>query len=193
MKLPNVHNTERYTGLYVVDFGDHCGVGYRAEEVAELLDSEAFGDVVVYRIHNAYPDGRMELVGVPAETFQLERGMVFHAADETRARADFERLVAVGRSQPVPGRAKVHLARYADGRYATVLIYPAEYDADFSRWLLDAGYMTQGPVEGGVGAVERYYQASAEVLAREQLWPAAADMPMTGAELMEATGRAVVR
>ena len=37
MKLPEVQDADKYTGLYVVDFGDHCGVGYVAEEVAELL------------------------------------------------------------------------------------------------------------------------------------------------------------
>ena len=62
MRLPEVKDGERYVGLYVVDFGDHCGVGFTGEEVAELLDSEKFRDVKVFRIHNAYPDGKMELV-----------------------------------------------------------------------------------------------------------------------------------
>ncbi len=42
MKLPEVKNSERYVGLYVVDFGDHSAVGFTADEVAELLDSDKF-------------------------------------------------------------------------------------------------------------------------------------------------------
>lgn len=193
MKLPQVQEAQRYTGLYVVDFGDHCGVGFRAEEVAELLDSEAFSHVTVYRVHNAYPDGRMELVGVRRETFHLEQGMFFYASEESQGRDDFQRLLAWARSHPAPSRAKVHLARYEDGRCVTALIYPAEYDPQFAQWLLDADYVTQGAAEGGVEAVQRYYRQGPTVLAREQLYPAGAVRPMTGQELVEATRKAVVR
>ena len=40
MKLPEVENAQRYIGLYVVDFGEHCGVGFTAQEGAELLESD---------------------------------------------------------------------------------------------------------------------------------------------------------
>ena len=63
MKLPQVQEATKYAGLYVVDFGDHSGVGFTADEVAELLDSERFADVKVYKIHRAFPDGTMELKG----------------------------------------------------------------------------------------------------------------------------------
>ncbi|MHC5140428.1 MAG: hypothetical protein ACYSOD_00240, partial [Planctomycetota bacterium] len=69
MKLPEIKEAGKYAGLYVVDFGDHCGVGYVAEEVAELLESERFSDVQVYRVHRANPDGTMELKGINKETF----------------------------------------------------------------------------------------------------------------------------
>ena len=88
MKLPEVENADKYAGLYVVDFGDHCGVGFTAEEVAELLGSEQFADVKIYKVHRANPDGTMELKGVNKETFQLEAGMFFRAGDETTAQDD---------------------------------------------------------------------------------------------------------
>jgi hypothetical protein len=66
MKLPEVKDSQKYKGLYVVDFGGRCGVGFTADEVAELLESEKFKDVKVYKIYKAYPDGRMELKGVPS-------------------------------------------------------------------------------------------------------------------------------
>ena len=72
MKLPEVKNGEKYVGLYIVDFGESTSVGFTAEEVGELLESKKFGGIKVYKIYNAYPDGRMELRGVVNETFQLE-------------------------------------------------------------------------------------------------------------------------
>ena len=119
MKLPEIKNSERYVGLYVVDFGDHSGVGFTVEEVAELLDSEKFKHVKVYKIHNAYPDGKMELKGVQPETFQLEKGMFFYAMDAETARDDYKRLVDLAISDVPPGRAKVHLAQYDNEKFVT--------------------------------------------------------------------------
>ena len=86
MNLPEVKDPDRYVGLYVVDFGDYSSTGFTADEVAEILESEKISDVKVYKIHRALPDGQMELKGVIAETFQLEKGMFFYAADEDTAR-----------------------------------------------------------------------------------------------------------
>ncbi len=51
MKLPELNNSGKYVGLYVIDFGDHCAVGYTADETASLLESEKYADVKVFRIH----------------------------------------------------------------------------------------------------------------------------------------------
>jgi hypothetical protein len=192
MKLPEVKNADKYTGLYVIDFGDHCGVGFVAEEVAELLESEQFADIQIYQIHGANPDGTMELNGVTKETFQLEAGMFFYAGDEAAARDDYQRLLHRAGQQLPPARCKVHLAQ-AGTMYLTALIYPAEHDEAFSRWLLDADYRTAGQVEGGTGAVQRYYETQPVVLKRQQFWPAAAIQHLQGQALSEATNRAIVR
>ena len=72
MKLPKLQDSEKYVGLYIFDFGDHTGVGFTAQEVAELLESEKYKDSKVYKIHRAYPDGKLELKGVQPRLFQLE-------------------------------------------------------------------------------------------------------------------------
>ncbi|MHC5199634.1 MAG: hypothetical protein ACYSO1_05925 [Planctomycetota bacterium] len=190
--MPEVKNADKYTGLYVVDFSDHCGVGFVADEVAELLESEQFANVQVYKVHRANPDGTMELKGVNKEVFQLEAGMFFHAADETTARADFQRLTAWADEQLPPARCKVHLAGSGDS-FITALIYPAEFDDAFSGWLLDANYRTAGQVEGGTAATQRYYDAAAEIIERKNLWPASSVDYLHGEALMEATNRAIVR
>ncbi len=183
MKLPDVSNADKYKGLYVVDFGGACGVGFVAAEVAELLESERFDDVKVYKIHNAYPDGRMELKGVRRELFELEAGMLFYADGRETAMGDFERLIELAGGD-VPARAKVHLARVGDRKYVTALIYPAEYDDEFSGWLLAGGYKTAGAAQGGVGAVQQYYDSDAEVIERRQIHSSGRQQVLSGEKLM---------
>ncbi len=192
MKLPELKEADKYVGLYVVDFGDHSSTGFTASEVAELLESEQFADAQVYRIHRANPDGSLELQGVARETFRLEAGMFFYAADESTARDDYARLLSWGEQTLPPARCKVHLAAAGD-RHVTALIYPAEYDHAFSQWLLDADYHTAGEVAGGTGAVQSYYDANENVLESQQLWPADSANALEGDALLEATNNAVVR
>jgi hypothetical protein len=192
MKLPQVQEASKYVGLYVVDFGDHSGVGFTAAEVAELLESEQFADVPVYKIHRADPDGTMELKGFQPATFRLEAGMFFYAADEAAAREDYARLLAWADRQLPPGRCKVQLAQ-TDAGYVTALIYPAEFDDEFSRWLLEGQYRTAGAAEGGTNAVAAYYARQAEILEREQLWPQESLENLHGEALFEAAKRAIIR
>lgn len=193
MKLPEIDDAQKYVGLYVVDFGDSCSVGFTGIEVAELLESEKFPDVKVYKIHNAYPDGRMELKGVPRETFSLEMGMFFYSPNEHQAMEDYKRLTETASRLTAPARAKVEVAEYAGGGYAVVLIYPAEYDDEFSRWLIDTDYRTAGTVEGGTGALQSYYNNRIRILKSCQLFSRDSGEDMTGQSLIEATARAVVR
>jgi hypothetical protein len=193
MKLPEVKNAQRYAGLYVVDFGDHCGVGFTAQEVSELLGSEKFGGCKVYRIHRAEPDGTMDLRGVRREIFQLESGMLFHAYDEQTARREYKALVKLAVKAAPPSRAKAHLARYSPDRYVTAIIYPAEMEDEFACWLADGGYVTSAAAEGGIEVISRYYQQQVEILEKHQLWGADSWGSRTGDELLKAVGMAVVR
>jgi hypothetical protein len=188
-----LHKPDRYVGLYIFDFGDHAGVGFTAEEVAELLESERFRHGKVYKIHRAFPDGRLELKGVPAETFQLEAGMFFYSQDVETAQDDFKRLTDLAVSVTPPCRAKVHVAKYADDKFAVALIYPAEYDHEISSWLKHADYRTAGAAEGGVGAVQLYYDAAPEVLDRRQLFGKSELQSRSGAELLASVKLAVQR
>lgn len=187
MKLPQLKNADKYKGLYAIDFGDHNGIGFTGEEVAELLESERFRDIKVYKIYKAYPDGTVELKGMTTEIFQLEMGMFFYSADENQAQQDYKGLVDIAVRTAPPGRAKVHLAKYADDKFVTALIYPAEYNEEFSDWLSEAEYKTVGAAEGGIEAVKRYYDAEAKILQRHQLFSESAVTNRTGSELLAAT------
>ena len=201
MKLPKLQNGDRYVGLYVFDFGDNCGVGFTAQEVAELLDSEKYKDCKVYKIHCAYPDGRLELKGVQPQTFQLETGMFFYSNALDAARKNFKELTNLAVRCAPPCRAKVHLSQYAEDKsairladkFVTALIYPAEYDDEVSRWLLDGEYKTAGAAEGGAAAVQRYYDAKPQILDRLQLFAKSELVSRTGEELLAAAKLAVQR
>lgn len=193
MNVPMVNNADRYVGLYSVDFGNHCALGLTAEEVAELLDSDTGRDVTVYKIYRAYPDGRMELKGVRRELFGLETGMFFYARDEQAAQDDFNRLCGLADTMMPPARAKVHFAANGSDSFVIALIYPAEYDDEFGRWLLDAGFRTEGVVEAGTNAVQRYYDAEWQILDRKQLWSQKAADSLRGQALHDAVRKGVVR
>ena len=193
MELPELKKPDKYVGLYIFDFGDHCAVGFTAAEIAELVESERYRRGKVYKIHRAYPDGTLEIRGVPAETFQLEAGMFFYSGNRETARQNFKKLVDLAVTTAPPCRAKVHLAKYADDKFTVALIYPAEYDDEVSAWLLDADYKTAGAAEGGMGAVQRYYDAKVEVLDQHQLFGSAALESRTGRELLASLKLAVQR
>ena len=193
MELPKLQKPDKYVGLYIFDFGDHAGVGFTAQEVAELLESQRYRDGKVYKIHRAYPDGRLELKGITAQTFQLETGMFFYSSEQEAAERDFKELVNLAIQTTPPSRAKVHLAKYGDDEFVTAIIYPAEYDDEFGSWLLDGRYKTDGPAEGGIEAVQRYYDRRPEILDRHQLFGTSETISRTGEELLTSLRLAVQR
>lgn len=174
MNLPTLDEPQRYRGLYVYDGGTWTAVGYTAEEIAMLLESEEYRDGKIYKIVRAAPDGQMELKGVAATRFQLESGMLFNRNDLESARADFEALRDLGNQRGAPCRAFVHLADRGDvpdvARYVTALIYPAEHEDEMARWLLDADYAGGDLAEGGPSHVSNYYADQSAILERAQLW-----------------------
>lgn len=194
MKLPELKKPEKYVGLYIFDFGEHAGIGFTAQEVAELLESEKYSKTgKVYKIHKAYPDGKLELKGIRAEIFQLEAGMFFYSSEHETSQQDFKQLVNLAVKSAPPCRAKVHLAKYSDDKFAVALIYPAEYDDEISSWLLDGEYKTADAAEAGIEAVQRYYDYGPEILDRHQLFGKSALMSRTGEELLASIKLAVQR
>jgi hypothetical protein len=173
MDLPHLTQPDRYRGLYVYDFGEWTAVGYTAEEIAILLESEEHRDGKVYKIVRATPDGGMELRGVATQRFHVESGMFFVRRDRAAAEADFETLAQLG-ERGLPCRAYLRLVDRGlhtdSSRYVTALVYPAEYDDEIARWLLDAKYEGGDTVEGGSSHVSNLNEEHARVLRKQQLW-----------------------
>lgn len=196
MRLPTVSDPPRYRGLYVFDFGEWSAVGYTAEEIAVLLESPEYRNGKVYKIQRASSDGRMELMGVASERFQLESGIFFYCGDERAARVIFDQLSAQAEAVPPPTRSQLHLARRSPelerGRFVVALIYPAEFEEEVSGWLVDAGQFGGDWAEGGISHVSDYYAEQAEIVARKQLWSAATPS-RSSAQVLSSVRRAVQR
>ncbi len=178
MRLPRLEQPERYAGLFVVDFGETCSVGYTAEEVAWLIESEAHAAATVYRIHHAEPDGTLALRGVPRDRFSLESGLCFHSRDAETARADFDALKALADAEGLPCRAELTLARHGrpgqdvethgrDARatgdapdavrlpFVVALAYPAECEEEIARWMIDHEIDAGEYADGGIGRLQQ--------------------------------------
>lgn len=198
MKLPRLDEPQHYQGLYIFDFGEWTAVGYTAEEIAVLLDSECYREGKVYRIHRAWPDGRIELRGVSPERFHLESGLLFHRRDAEAARADHDNLARLAQTTPPPCRAYVQLAEFPSdeeqaNRYATALIYPAEFDEDIAAWLLEGAYAGGDFVEGGISQVTDFYQLDKRILERTQLWSANSGQSRSAETILSSVRQAVQR
>jgi hypothetical protein len=197
MKVPALDDPQRYRGLYIFDFGEWSAVGYTAEEVAILLESAEYRAGKVYKIVRITPDGTMELRGVARTRFDLESGMFFNRDELVGARADYEQLVALAEAAPLPCRAYVQLAdrglHEGVARYVTVLIYPAEYEDEIARWLLDAAYAGGDTAEGGPSHVTNYHHEPKSILARAQLCSVRSTPARTVAEVLGSVRQAVQR
>ena len=197
MKVPVLDHPQHYRGLYVYDFGEWTAVGYTAEEIAVLLESEAYRDGKVYRIHRASPAGQMELHGVSVERFRLESGMFFYRKHLGPARTDFEALEAAARQSPAPCRAFLHLAERPgtldSARFMTALIFPAEYEDEMGHWLQAIDYQGGDLAEGGISHVSNYYTEEKTVIERLQLWNQPATISRCPADVLANVRQAIQR
>jgi len=119
--------------------------------------------------------------------------MVFYSSDLETARGDFKRLIDLAVRIAPPCRAKVHIAKYDESKFAVAIIHPAEYDDEVSGWLLEGRYKTRGAAEGGVGVVQRYYDAKLRILDKHQLFARTEFESRTGEELLACLKLAVQR
>ncbi|MFH1746798.1 MAG: hypothetical protein ABIG44_07105 [Planctomycetota bacterium] len=197
MNLPRLEEPQRYHGLYIYDFGEWTALGYTADEIAVLLESDEYEGGQIYKIHRAYPDGRLELRGVAAERFQSESGMFFYRATLDAAQTDLAELRDAGLQTPPPCRTFLHLAdRGAEveaARFVTVLIFPAEFEHEIGQWLSAIGYAGGTLVEGGISHVSNYNSEDKNILERHQLWNQAAIQSRRAAEVLASVRRAVQR
>lgn len=194
MKLPDLESPSKYAGLYIFELGDQVAVGYTADEIAVLLDSEKYADGKVYRIHRALPDGTIEIAGVSREVFRLEDGIFFYRQQANDARADFDGLCEQASKTTPPCRMKAQLARLEGAKYPhlTTIIFPAEFTHEVAAWLNEIGFEGGDFAEGGPSQVTGFYEAQSVVIDRQQLMPAGSDS-RSAQEVLATTHLAIQR
>lgn len=172
MKIPHISDPARYTGLYLVDFGDHVSVGYTAREVSFLREDDRFKNARVYQIHRVQPDGGLDLRGVTEPDFGTQEAMLFFRKDPAEASRDFDTLIALAARTPPPCAVAVELASlHGSGETVTVVRYPAESSTALGAWLNHIGFSGGDRVGGGRSAANDYRNADKDVLAARQLFP----------------------
>ena len=202
MKLPKLEAGKNYEGLYVIDFGPcgdaggaTVGVGYTAEEVAMVLESERYAAARVYKVHRVTADGRVEMKGVSQRRFEVESAFVFCSREAEGAERDFEELKRLAESDALPCRARLvwgALAHRPAFPWATALVYPAEYEDELSAWLLKHDYRGGESVDAGISHAT-VVTANLQVRGRAQLASAAWRTSRTREEVLRAVGQAVQR
>jgi hypothetical protein len=195
MILPHLNNTERYAGLYVVDFGDSCAVGYTVEEVRMIIESEAHADAKVYRIVRARPDGTMELRGVPRQRFTAEAGLFFYHRVRADASADYQRLRDQAGRTPLPCKAQLMLGAMPAGSrlpYVVGLAYAAECEDDVAGWMLDNA-ADAGEVADGGASLLATMRGQLQVLESCQLLANPARASRSREEVLASTSQPVQR
>ena len=201
MKLPRLDPSKSYDGLYVVDFstaaqgGDVVGVGYTADEVAMLLESERYATANVYKVHRVHPDGTVDLRGVPRSRFESESAFVFCSRDIERARQDFHDLRALAEAHPLPCRARLlwgGLGYQPAFPYVAAILYPAEYQEEMSQWLIDHDVRAGETVDAGISHATTVL-ANLQVRDRAQLPSVAAHESRPREQLLKAVGETLQR
>jgi hypothetical protein len=154
------------TGRFVVDLDGERWTGLTVQAVIDLLAKPHAGSAVIYRIHHADPAGRLALVGVSANLFQIDDGLIFQRHDAATARTDFDAIRAAGRATPPPCRVHVHLtASTADvAPNAVVLIFPAACTDSVGHWLQRCHLRPGDNAEGGIQALRGYLAAEPQLL-----------------------------
>jgi hypothetical protein len=195
MRLPHLAQPEKYVGLFVADFETTTAVGYTAEEVALLLESEMYRRTPIYRIRGVGPQGQVEMIGVPPERFALESGLYFYRRNGQTARDDFRILGALGESTPPPCRCRlvlVSLPQAGRESFATGLEYPAECEQDVSGWLVANQVAAGDYADGGPSRLGAIRLAGA-VIDSAQLQPGAFRRSRSRQEVLGSIGQPLQR
>lgn len=163
MNIPRLDQPERYTGLFIYDFGDHVSVGYTAEEVDVLTRSELHKSGSAYQIYRVTDSGAMELRGIDSVRVGAQEAMLFQFHDPADAAAAFDDLVRLAQDDPLPTpvHAERAMAESMTPPHVIALIYSI-YGADaVGRWLQRVGFDAGQEVSVGSDRLQDYRQAGA--------------------------------
>ena len=156
-RLPPISNPNQYVGLFVIDFGDHVGVGFTAAEVELLRRVPDYSSCMAYQIYRVHEQGGFELRGVLDASLGQKEAICFLRESGADARGDFEAIRRAAEQEPLPVETELRLLRSYDFRPPdlTALIYPAYASHGISGWLQAAEIRAGDTVEAGPDVIRK--------------------------------------
>lgn len=137
MKLPPIPNPQRYTGLFVYDFGDHVSVGYTAAEVRILRASSLHRTGQAFQIYRVDESGTIELRGILDDRLDAQEAVCFLRSDGVDARRDYDALINAAHAFPLGCECELQLGKLYDFEppHVTAMVYFAGMSLVVSGWL----------------------------------------------------------
>lgn len=182
---PNKPPVSQLPGCFVVQTAGARATGLTAEEVVALLESPEGSAAEIFRIHRVLDDGRLELVGVDAQSFASRSAYLFFRGSVVEARADFDAIVALSAHAPPPCRVELHLAR-ARGlqpEHVVALSFVAPCEEAVGQWLRRCERPPGSHVDAGPAALAAYEAGQAQVVKQATL-----ESPVRGGSLLDQHG-----
>jgi len=162
MRLPPLSDPHRYAGLFVYDFGDHVSIGYTANEIRMLRETQRFRDGTAYEVYRVDECGAMELRGAGDERLAAIEAVCFQRHEGAAARRDYDGIRRAADRDPVAARVELQLARVYDfdPPDVTAVLYPVAASVVVSTWLQTHAAGLGDEIMAGEDAYIRFTQSS---------------------------------
>ena len=175
MHIENIEpNSQRAAaGRFIVKLKGATQSGLADHEVADLVIEQPDEILEVYRIHRVLDDGRMELVGVPAELFLRRDCLLFSRLEINIARRDFDSVSKLGVRSSPPCKIEMQLAHVKPPMAPCIvaLIFPAACSEAVGQWLAAAELELGDTVDGSPEVLDAYERAAPRIVKRQELLP----------------------
>ena len=168
MKIPPLQQPERYAGSYLLDLGDRVCVGYTADEVAVLLETEECRSATAYLIHRVDERGNVELVGVSTKDVVRRDILIFAFDSPDAARTAFSCLRRLAAKTPAPCPCSMELTDFdgVEPSHVISLTFPQAASGQLSAWLERNEFDAGDRVFGGPQTLSQYQAAAPTPIAQ---------------------------
>lgn len=144
-------------GRYIVDFGNETVAGFTSRQVSEMLESERFRHIQVYKVLRTDDRGRREIVGVPRSRFGARESLLFMRRHRETAESDFVALREAAARRPPPCTLQWSWSLLVGGEshrppYMLELSFPADSADEIGAWLVNIGFRGGDDVMSGNAA-----------------------------------------
>lgn len=173
MRESELSGTTPQPGRFVVRLRGATQQYLAAHEALELLDQDAHAVLEIFRVHRAYPDGRLDLVGVTPAALREVDGMLLLCDNAGQARAEYDGLIAAALRSPPPCRIDMRFAhaRDFDSSHVVAMTYSAACGEGVAQWLVAVGFDSGARMDASPSHRRRFESALSQVILSTTLEP----------------------